>query len=151
MKKLLLAFFVVCVTVFVNAQSQMRVKGVVTQEEKDFLLELKKKYPEIPLTNNVVRYYTIDEFGNKENVKVELIYDEIQYQDQFQYYSAYILDNKVFSYEGSSGLVYTEYGTITYAGEQLVKTSYGYGTTNGSTNIFVDGKKIYEKEFELDK
>ena len=134
-----------------SAQSEMRIKGKVTDEEKDFLLELKKKYPEIPLTSDVIRYYTISEFGDKEHIKTELIYDEIQYQDQFVNYSASILDNKIFSYEGTSGLVYTEYGSITYLGEQLVKTSYGYGIDNGTAEIFVDGKKIYEKEFQLSR
>ena len=92
------------------------------------------------------RYYTVDEFGNKEQIKTELVYDEIQYQDQFVYFSAYILDNKILTYEGSSGMAYTEYGNFTFAGEQLIKTSFGYGTESGTTEIYIDGKKIYEKE-----
>lgn len=124
----------------------MRVKDKIFNEEKDFLLEVKKKYPDMPVTNNVIRYYTVDEFGNKEQIKTELVYDEIQYQDQFVYFSAYILDNKILTYEGSSGMAYTEYGNFTFAGEQLIKTSFGYGTESGTTEIYIDGKKIYEKE-----
>lgn len=146
MKKILLFILVLGCSYNVYSQTKMRVKDKITNEEKDFLLEVKKKYPDMPVTNNVIRYYTVDEFGNKEQIKTELVYDEIQYQDQFVYFSAYILDNKILTYEGSSGMAYTEYGNFTFAGEQLIKTSFGYGTESGTTEIYIDGKKIYEKE-----
>ena len=146
MKKILLFILVLGCSYNVYSQTKMRVKDKITNEEKDFLLEVKKKYPDMPVTNNVIRYYTVDEFGNKEQIKTELVYDEIQYQDQFVYFSAYILDNKILTYEGSSGMAYTEYGNFTFAGEQLLKTSFGYGTESGTTEIYIDGKKIYEKE-----
>lgn len=144
MKKILLFILVLGCSYNVYSQTKMRVKDKITNEEKDFLLEVKKKYPDMPVTNNVIRYYTVDEFGNKEQIKTELVYDEIQYQ--FVYFSAYILDNKILTYEGSSGMAYTEYGNFTFAGEQLIKTSFGYGTESGTTEIYIDGKKIYEKE-----
>ena len=146
MKKILLFILVLGCSYNVYSQTKMRVKDKITNEEKDFLLEVKKKYPDMPVTNNVIRYNTVDEFGNKEQIKTELVYDEIQYQDQFVYFSAYILDNKILTYEGSSGMAYTEYGNFTFAGEQLIKTSFGYGTESGTTEIYIDGKKIYEKE-----
>ena len=146
MKKILLFILVLGCSYNVYSQTKMRVKDKITNEEKDFLLEVKKKYPDMPVTNNVIRYYTVDEFGNKEQIKTELVYDEIQYQDQFVYFSAYILDNKILTYEGSSGMANTEYGNFTFAREQLIKTSFGCATESGTTVIYIDGKKIYEKE-----
>lgn len=126
-------------------------KKTLDDEKIKILKKICKEYPEIKMTNLAFSSTII-------NNEIQVLHYERDsngfYFEGYIEYSVFIKDEPALlklDYSYSAGQAFSASGHISYnkITQDIIKIEYNYGTGSGSTDIYINGKSILEKNNDL--
>ena len=151
-------FSILCFFIAQNviAQTLIQEKGRLTPEETKVIQVVQQYHRALKFPKEVTRHYAI-KGGKKTLVKTTFNHPKkgMFYYQSFIYYKVELSpDNRTINYRYSSGRAFSSEGQIyltgpTLASSKVVRNDFSYGTTAGTTTVWVNNKKVYEKNDRL--
>ena len=132
-------------------------RGQLTEEEMGFLEQVRSANFDIEIPDSVTRNYVFENgiYQLKNTVFNYDLGDNFLYFDAYPYYNINLKTTDhmlVLEYNISAGTALTSFGAVMYntINKEIINNNYSFGTSAGTSEVFVDGVEYYtnHQEFE---